>query len=294
MEIIDAQLHDFGPRRDWGAIGEDLRHGIMTELMLGWMDATGVDKAVIFPDDTDWTRRAVSENPDRFAAVYKIADVERADVAEQVAESRGWPGSLGLRLSFGRLPWDPDGSAGAAKFHGGAFDRFFGACEAQDVPLFCSAYGFMSHIDRLARDFPRLQIIVDHMGIAQPPLNPRETPPWRGLADLVPLARHPNVAVKMTGALVLSDVPYPHEDLWPHLRGMIDAFGADRVMWASDIGRFQGRIGWENLYPPAKGDYVGKHSYAQSLFFVRESRFLSEAEKAALLGGTVRRLLRWK
>jgi predicted TIM-barrel fold metal-dependent hydrolase len=293
MEIVDAQLHDFGPQRHWGDVSASVRHGVMTELMLAWMDATGVSKALIFPTDDQWTHAAITEFPNRFAGVYKIADPERSDVVEQVAESKTWPGSLGLRLSFGRLPWDPEGAIGSAKFTSGAFHPFFEACESQRVPLFCSAYGFMNNIAKAAEDFPGLQLIVDHMGIAQPPLNPRENPPWRSLSNLLPLARYPNIAVKMTGAPVLSDEPYPYLDLWPHLRGMLDAFGAERVMWASDIGRFQGRIGWENLYPEAHSDYHGKHSYAESLFCVLHSTFVSESERALLLGGTVKRLLKW-
>jgi len=293
LEIIDAQLHDFGPRRNWGAIDKETRHGVMTELMLAWMDAVGVDKALVFPTDDEWTKAAITENPDRFAGVYKIANPEGADVAEQVAESRNWPKSLGLRLSFGRLPTDPEGKVGSAKLRAGAFDAFFAACQHQQVPLFCSAYGYVHLVGDIAEAFPNLQLIVDHMGIAQPPLNPRVSPPWKGLDDLIPLARYPNVAVKMTGAPVLSERTYPFADIWGPLRGMIDAFGAGRIMWASDTGRFMGRIGWDNLFPEAHSDYDGRHTYAESLFFVLHSDSITADEKRMLLGGTVRQLLNW-
>lgn len=294
MEIIDAQLHDIGPRRNWGDIAEPVKQGVMTELMLAWMDAVGVQKALVFPTDDAWAKAAVAENPGRFAGVYRVKNPEGADVADQVAESKTWPKSLGLRLSFGRVPADPEGKAGNAKFKAGAFHPFFAACQEQRVPLFCSAYGYVHNIGAIAEAFPGLQLIVDHMGIAQPPLNPRESPPWKGLADLLPLGKHKNIAVKMTGAPVLSEQSYPFADVWKPLRGMIDAFGADRIMWASDTGRFMGRIGWHNHYPAAHGDYPGKHTYAESLFFVLHSDQLSAEEKRQLLGGAVRKALNWR
>jgi len=47
------------------------------------------------------------------------------------------------------------------------------------------------------------------MGIAQPPLNPRETQPWKSLDGLLAISKFENVAVKMYGAPVLSDEPFP-------------------------------------------------------------------------------------
>ena len=131
------------------------------------------------------------------------------------------------------------------------------------------------------------------MGIAQPPLNPRPAQPWQGLADLLPLRALPNVYVKLCGAPVLSDQGFPFADVWPHVRQILDAFGIGRVMWASDVGRFQGRIGWNNEFEVAHRPYPGKHNYAEALRFVLDTDKLSSSEKEALLGGTVRRFTGW-
>ena len=48
---------------------------------------------------------------------------------------------------------------------------------------------------------------------------------------------------------MLSKEPYPFADVWVPIRSVLDAFGAERVMWASDISRFAGRIGWRTRYP---------------------------------------------
>jgi hypothetical protein len=65
-------------------------------------------------------------------------------------------------------------------------------------------------------------------------------------------------------------------------------------MWASDTTRFAGRIGiGRHQNPTTLGDYPGKHSYAESLLFVREADVLSGDEKAQILGGTAARVLDW-
>ena len=66
------------------------------------------------------------------------------------------------------------------------------------------------------------------------------------------------------------------------------------MMWASDIGRFISRPGWDNnLFPQGRGDYLGKHTHAESLFLFSKTDQISESEKELILGGTVRRLLGW-
>ena len=80
----------------------------------------------------------------------------------------------------------------------------------------------------------------------------------------------------------LSKEPFPYRDVNPVLREIVDAFGADRLMWASDTTRFRGRIGIGRFQNPATlGDYPGKHTYAESLLFIRENEVLSRAEKEA-------------
>ena len=152
------------------------------------------------------------------------------------------------------------------------------------------------HLDRvgpLAARYPKLTLVVDHLGLAQPPLEAPDSPPFARLPGLLELAAHPNVAVKLCGAPSLSLEPYPFEDVWAPVREIVDAFGADRLMWASDISRFQGRVGWALRVPGADGHYTGKHTYAESLALFRDTGLLSQNEREQVLGGTVRRILEW-
>lgn len=92
-----------------------------------------------------------------------------------------------------------------------------------------------------------------------------------GLADL------PNVTLKWAHAPAMFDEPaFPGEGLWPILRRAIDRFGAGRIVWASDT----------------TGNQTGE-SWAELLFGMIANTDLSTAERAALLGGTARKLLAW-
>jgi len=69
---------------------------------------------------------------------------------------------------------------------------------------------------------------------------------------------------------------YPFKGLISHLRRALDAFGVERVMWASDHG----------------GNQTGE-SWAELLFYIRECPQITDIEKDWLLGKTVRTLLDW-
>lgn len=117
--------------------------------------------------------------------------------------------------------------------------------------------------------------------------------PWGELDELLALAPLPNVYVTLCGAPVLCDRQYPFDDIWPNIHRLLAAFGIGRVMWASDVGRFQGRIGRGNKFEVAHAPYPGKHHYADALYSILHTTQLSASEKEEFLGGTARRLTGW-
>jgi predicted TIM-barrel fold metal-dependent hydrolase len=64
----------------------------------------------------------------------------------------------------------------------------------------------------------------------------------------------------------------------PLLRQAIDAFGVERVMWASDYTVARDR---------------NANSWAQCLCYLLDSDQLSRTEKQRLLGGSARHILNW-
>jgi L-fuconolactonase len=288
--IVDGQLHEPGPHLDWPEDPEP-RNRAMTEIALAWMEAAGVDKALLQPA-TEWGAYAAAQRPDTFAYVpgfFHEPGAELPDYAAAVDELVARPGVKALRLFYAY----PPGGENAARFERGDFDPLLRACEQRRIPLFVFATRWLHLLPRAIEAHPDLTLIVDHLGLPQPPMDERESPPWRSLGALLDLARYPNVAVKLCGAPALSEQGPPFADVWPHLDRIIEAFGADRLLWASDQSRFHGRIGFHVRIPDAFGPYPGRHTYAQSVGLFRDAPHLSEAEKALILGGTLSRLLGW-
>ena len=289
MRIIDAQIHDVGPYWDWLGESEDLQHKIMGEVTIAYLDALGVSSVVLFPGGhdphADWLSR---ELPDRFTYVPHVAPED--DVEAVVSAAKAHPGIAGLRVLRG---WPLFGSE-VNRLEAGDWDAVFAACERDQMPVFLFVTGWLPHAARIAERFPKLPLIIDHLGLRQPPLDQPDDPPFANLPQLLDLARYPNVNVKLCGLPALSRERFPFKDAEPALRAIVEAFGADRLMWASDTTRFAGRIGIGRFQNPRTlEDYPGKHTYAESLLFIRESPVLTPKEKEAILGGTAARVLSW-
>jgi L-fuconolactonase len=296
MEIVDGQLHEPGVWFEWEEAAPETWRTVLTESLLTTMDAVGVDAAVIVPTEREWAEQVAAAHPGRFAVVPRVypgppnplgdeIDPEAPDIEDKLVETFGRPGTKGIRFSVGF--WDEV----VGRWKAGAFDRAVEVCARHDVPIFLFASGHMDIVGPTAERHPDLRIVLDHMGIRQPPLEPVDSPPWRRLDELLKLASYPNIFVKLCGAPSLSLEGPPYADSWSAIERILDAFGPERLFWASDISRFRGRLG-ARRFAVAEADYVGKHTYAQSLAFFAESA-LSDSEKGLILGGSIRRILDW-
>jgi L-fuconolactonase len=306
MKVIDAQLHEPAITLNWSASDLHTRRQVLTEVLLATMDAVDVDCAVLYPVDLQWAAEVVAKHPHRFAVVpaFAVGGVLRGftpaggdsgvdplspDADDQIAALAARPGWVGLRLMDVRtMRTPPPGRDAYEQFH-----RALRTCEVLGVPIFMSTAGALRAPLNLARRYPDVTLIVDHLGIRQPPSFERDTPPFAALPHLLALADQPNIAVKLSGAPTLSERDYPYRDIWPQLRRIVDAFGPDRVMWGSDISRIAGQIGFDVTFPGAADGYAGKHSYAQAIGYLRDCDELTSGEKSWLLFGTAQKVLRW-
>lgn len=263
MEIIDAQVH--------------LNH-IGFDACVAAMDAVGIDAAIIdqFPTSShrlgNGARRydyasaedAVRRLPSRFAYVARLDPLD-PELAELMASVRMRPGCLGIRVD------QPPPELFAAQ----PYASFFALAERHQVPAWVVLPGRLDELERYARDFPDLPLIVDHAGM---PENWNRVDPDRfaPLDALIGMARYPNVAVKWGHATKLSALPFPYDDVLAQLRRVVDAFGPQRVMWESD---------WTQC--------AGHETLAEMLFAIRLSSRFSDEEKAWLLGRSARTVMRW-
>ncbi len=119
--------------------------------------------------------------------------------------------------------------------------------------------------------FPETPVVIDHFARIGADGQIR----GEQLDELCRLAAFPRVHVKTSAFYALGKKQPPYTDLAPMIRRVRDAFGADRLMWASDCP-----------YQVGPG-----HNYADAIRLVREELdFLTAEERAAMLRETAERV----
>ena len=287
-EIIDAQVHLYAAdsaRHPWDpAVLADPTLAAMrarfqshiphasTEAMLALMDAHHVHGALvvspsIYGYDNSYSIAAYEQHPDRFRVVGRI-DSAREDIEDALAAWGANPAFVGLRLNL----WAP---ATVQRFMAGGEDRMLAAAQSAGLRVCVNAPGRFDLQGRIAREFPELPLIIDHLGLFEMPmLEPDYADPFAKLDGLLGLAPFEHVAVKLTSVPLLSREPYPHRDAWPHLHRVISAFGPERLMWGSDQTVFD-------------------HDYGETIDVIRATGELGDGDKEQILGGSLRRVWGW-
>jgi predicted TIM-barrel fold metal-dependent hydrolase len=126
-------------------------------------------------------------------------------------------------------------------------------------------------IARMCQRYPQTKVVIDHfarIGMASPTGG-------EDLDRLCKLARFAKVHVKTSAFYALGEKKPPYLDLAPMIRRLRDAFGAERLMWASD-SPFQ---------------VQNDNTYADSIALVRDHLdFISDVERAWLLKKTAEKV----
>jgi len=126
-------------------------------------------------------------------------------------------------------------------------------------------------VDTMCAQNPETPVVIDHFGRVGIDGTIRE----QDLRTLCRLARHPQVHVKISAYYALGKKKPPYRDLLPMIKRVYEAYGADRLMWASD----------------SPYQVVDGHSYQASVDLVANAiDFVTAEERAALLGKTAERV----
>lgn len=274
LTILDAQIHGAESAlplpEHWSA---EEKYIAAADGAVAALDVVGVSGALL-----QWWRPAtecyIARHPDRFAGVpfFGWPEPEPTDQREFVDRLAEQQGMVGSRLLLTANPSDER----VARLQAGGFDDYLRASAAHGLPVFVLAHGALPALHEVLRDHPDLKVIIDHLGLRPHAAHMHGVDPFANLDEVLGLAQFPNVALKLTGAPGLSRESYPFSDLWPSLHRLFDGFGADRVMWGSD-------------YTQTHGSYT----YRESLDYVLLSSELSDPEKTALLGGSLRSWVGW-
>ena len=277
--IVDSHCHAWTYWPYEPPVPDPESRGVVEQL-IDQMDRTGVEQATIVsaqiehnPANNDYIAASVRRFPSR---LYQYADVDSfwsdtyhapgaAKRLEQATEK--WP----IKGFTHYLATEDDGAWMNSR-EGIAFFAL-----ARDAGLIASIACSPHHqpaLRKVAERFPQVPILCHHMS----GLKASEQPPYRSLNEVLESAKVPNIYLKLSGFAYLSDddnsweYPYSHT-LWVY-RACYERFGP-RMCWGSD-------------YPVVRFSMT----YRQSLeAFRTHCTFVSDADRKAILGGTLRGLL---
>jgi predicted TIM-barrel fold metal-dependent hydrolase len=236
--VVDSQVHVWGadtPGRPWrpgGHAHAQRATPVSADEVLGWMDAGGVDRAIIVPpswegDRNDLALEAARAHPGRFAVMGRV-DPRAPDLASQLARWREQPGMLGVRLALHTAQL-------RQPFLEGRYDGLWREAERAALPVMVLIHHpYMPMIDVIAAKHPDLRLVIDHLGLVN---GEKDAHAFRGLDKLLALAARANVAVKASALPCYSSESYPYPGLGPYVRRVHEAFGPRRMFWGTDQTR---------------------------------------------------------
>ena len=271
---IDSQVHAYernSPERPWQGFldGPDEVTG---DDMVAAMDAVGVDGALLvspysmYRFDASYALEVYAKHPGRFGIIRPF-DPESETIADDMAEWTGTPGVVGARIMLTYGEYDGD--------HPGLHAILAAAGQA-GVPVNIMAAGHLPILRELARRNPNTQIVIDHVGLAQPRHPPAPPEPFAELDSVLAMAEFDNVAIKISGACTLAHEPFPYPDIWEPLGRMFEAFGFERCLWGTDWTRASNVL-----------------TYEQGVEAFRVTDTLSDSERAMLMGGALTKVYNW-
>lgn len=211
----------------------------------------GVDRVVLiqmnfYGVDNSYMIDCMRQHPGVFAGIAQI-DEHGVDPAAEMRRLKG-RGVRGLRIvppRRGAQDW-LDGPGMRTMWTTAAQERM-AICpliDAEDLPA----------VDRMCQLHPETPVVIDHCARIGGDGQFREP----HVQSLCNFARHRHVYVKLSAHYFLGAKRPPYTDLLPFFQRLVDAFGPERLMWATDCPY--------QVQPP--------HTYAVSLELIRD-RFTS-------------------
>jgi L-fuconolactonase len=246
MEFIDIHPHIisddesryplaplFGKRSDWSQ-----ERPTTVETLIAAMDEAGVAKAAVvhssttYGYDNSYVVDGCAKYPDRLVAVGSV-DVLQPDAPETIRK------------------WVKRSLAGLRLFTGGS-TKDFDPSELDDPRSFpswelCGELGLsmciqtgpvgLPQITMLARRFPNVAIILDHLG--RPDVT--DGPPYKAALSLFELASLENIYLKLTPR-IFGDVKKANASPETFFPPLVEKFGSKRLAWGSNFPTSEGAL----------------------------------------------------
>lgn len=258
-QTIDAHLHLFRaysdeyPRTVYDTMAEADREEL-AEKLLAAMESAGVDHAMVVPlsKEDDYLRDVLATFPGRFAGVG-IFEHERPDDVTSLERRLAATDLQGLR--FYGLAADESTTVETLT----SFPVFELMAERSMVVWFYGDVVQLRLMDRVMDRLPDLKVVLNHSGFlpdmhAEMQIDAHRRPhfdvelPPSGLPMVESLAaEHGNLHVHFSGHYAFSAEAYPYRDLEDVSQRLLAAFGANRMLMASDWPWIEFEPGYERI-----------------------------------------------
>ena len=219
------------------------------EDFIATLDAHGIDKAVLVPlsPHDEYVGECLATYPERFAGIG-VLDPDKSGDAADVRRRFSEVGIRGLRVHH---LGDP--SAGSPE-ELDAWPVLQTTHEMDGVVWLYVPGPQLDIMPRILDHLPGLRVVLNHLGwplpaefeideLGRPKIEGPIPPPT--LPTVRDLARYESVHVMFSGEYAFSAKAFPFSDLTDVVRSIYDAYGADRMMWASDYPWIMQEPGYE-------------------------------------------------
>ena len=271
---IDAHVHVWTPDvkryplADGYTVADMQPPSFTPDELLAEARPCGVGRVVLiqmsfYGFDNRYMLDAIRNYPGVFSGVAVI-DENAADVVDTMRVLKG-QGVRGFRLYGWKAPYETWlASDGMARMWKAGAELGMAMCGLVNPEA-------LEPMDKMCEQYPDTPVVVDHFGRVgvDGTIRPRD------LDNLCRLARHKNTHVKVSAFYALGKKAAPYTDLGPMIHRLMDAYGPERLMWATDCP-----------YQVQNG-----HTYRDSIELIRSRLdFLSPSDRKWILGKTAEKV----
>lgn len=277
-KIIDSHLHVWAHSEETRLFPysqdppESLKERASAPYLLREMEAAGVDGALIVQPinhkfDHSYVSHAIQQYPDRFKGMMLFdPSMTERDAMAQLRDLKE-QGFVGVR--FNPYLWPKRGENKWSPMSEGVGLAIYKQCGEWNMPVGIMCFqGLDLHYDdilALLVASPHTTLILDHFGFTAVDNDV-------SFDQLLSLAQYPNVCVKISALFRLNDTPPFEKVKEKRFVPLLDAFGADRLMYGSDF------------------PFVLEQSNGYGMVQTVSLWIENESERRAIMGGTAERV----
>ena len=294
MPRIDAHLHTFPlpsaefPREVSTLAPAEREEPV--EKLLEAMETSNIDQAMLVQmggeevEHHAYLRYCFKTYPQRFLGIGLIPE-DCPDPETHMDRIAATEEFIGFRLGSLGGPQDPFAPVDVRQL---SAYRIWQHAAKRDYVLWLYVQASDAYLTAyLIEAFPQVRVVFNHLGVCPGKgkfsvdeyARPHVDTPWYNPAfhSIYRLSRYENVTVLLSGQYAFAKEGYPYNDLVSWHRSLYNAYGAERLLWATDAP-------WIYEEP----------GYAQ-LTTVMETLLpdLNAGEYADIMGGTAQRFLRF-